>query len=633
MIYLFHDVKRALALSLYASTKEKAPFNLVRSKGEDFAFEMLINKKENLKVSGYASIITHLAGFHPQSSQADMVNWICNQLKPEFTRQVQTAIEFSVTHLLVELVLFSIIRASKVNLESDQKEWLAGIESKYQAEIQKYETLNQPQAQAVQAKDNKTKITQQKPEITENQAGVSEEKAQKNTKKKEKEEISEDYKRQVFGQKLKRLNKGEVILPKEGEQNVLITSALPYVNNVPHLGNLIGAVLSADVFARYSRLRGNNTLYICGTDQYGSASEIKGITEGKPPKEVVDYYHKIHSEIYEEFDIDFDHFGGTATPHHTEIVQSIFKDCLANGYFHKKGSEEMFSKKYNIGLADRFITGTCPHCGYEEAKGDQCDKCGKLCEPETLINPKCSLSGEPPEKRWTDHFYLDLTGLESQVKKFIDDSAVEGRWSANSVAISEGWIKNGLLPRSMTRDLNWGVKVPVEGMDNKVFYVWFDAPIGYISITANFTDQWQKWWKNPKQVRLFQFMGKDNVPFHTVMFPATLLGTKDNWTMLHHISTTEYLNYETGKFSKSRGVGVFGDHVRELPFLISSWRYYLLVNRPENADSLFKWDDFQSKVNDELLKNPGNLCNRVLKFVYDKLEKKLPVAKQEELTQ
>jgi methionyl-tRNA synthetase len=184
----------------------------------------------------------------------------------------------------------------------------------------------------------------------------------------------------------------------------------------------------------------------------------------------------------------------------------------------------------------------------------------------------------------------------------------------------------------MTRDLTWGVKVPVEGMDNKVFYVWFDAPIGYISITATYTKDWEKWWKNPQNVKLFQFMGKDNVPFHTVMFPATLLGTRKEWTMLHHISTTEYLNYENDKFSKSRGIGVFGDHVKELPFLISCWRYYLLVNRPENSDSAFKWDDFQAKVNEELLKNPGNLCNRVLKYIYDKCDKQIPTAKPADLT-
>jgi len=296
----------------------------------------------------------------------------------------------------------------------------------------------------------------------------------------------------------------------------------------------------------------------------------------------------------------------------------LFNSCNKEGFFERRKSVEMFSKKYNIGLADRFITGTCPFCGYEEAKGDQCDKCGKILEPEKLINPKCTLSGEAPEKKETEHFFLDLTSLEPEIKKFIDTNGKEGKWSANSISISEGWIKNGLLPRSMTRDLNWGVKVPIEGMNHKVFYVWFDAPIGYISITANYTDQWRQWWHNPENVKLFQFMGKDNVPFHTVLFPATLIGSRQNFTMLHHISTTEYLNYETGKFSKSKNRGIFGDHVKSLPFLISVWRYYLLVNRPEASDSLFKWDDFQAKLNQELLPNPGNLCNRVLKFLFEK---------------
>ena len=624
MIYLFKDVERSLSLALYGSTLPKAPYNLVKGKGDDFAFEMLIDKKAGVKVVGFANVIVHLTGFEANSAPADLVNWLCNHFNPTHGRQVEYAFAGRTSHPLVELVLFALLKANKAaNLNQEQAAWFKTTEETHKAEIEKFQKANE--TAGPEAKNQDKPAPQKQPVAA---------KADKPAPKadKHKEEVTEEYKKLVFSQKITRLNKGKVILPQEGAKNILITSALPYVNNVPHLGNLIGAVLSADVFARYSRLRGNNTIYICGTDQYGTASEIKGITEGKHPKVIVDYYHKIHSEIYENFEIDFDHFGGTATPEHTEIVQSIFLDCLNSGFFHKKGSEEFFSKKYKIGLADRFITGTCPFCSYPEAKGDQCDKCGKLLEPEILVNPKCSLSGEAPERRLTEHFFLDLTTLESEVKEFIDRKSVDGKWSSNSTSISEAWIRNGLQPRSMTRDLTWGVKVPVEGMDNKVFYVWFDAPIGYISITATYTKDWEKWWKNPQNVKLFQFMGKDNVPFHTVMFPATLLGTRKEWTMLHHISTTEYLNYENDKFSKSRGIGVFGDHVKELPFLISCWRYYLLVNRPENSDSAFKWDDFQAKVNEELLKNPGNLCNRVLKYIYDKCDKQIPTAKPADLT-
>ena len=526
---------------------------------------------------------------------------------------------------MLEAILFSECKRAKINLEGDEKNWFETYNSSNSQGIEKYRKANETPAAEDKGKASQPQSTpkpaQPKPEGTE-------------TKKKEKvkEEIPEEYKKQVFSQRITRCDTGKVILPIDGEKNILVTSALPYVNNVPHLGNLIGAVLSADVFARYSRLKGNNTVYICGTDMYGTATEFKAISEGKSPREVVDYYNKIHEQIYHQFEIDFDQFCGTATPKHTDIVQDVFKKDLQNGYFYKEQSEQYFSKKYNIGLADRFIKGICPHCQFEDAKGDQCDKCGVLLDPEDLKDPKCTLSGESPERRLTEHYYLNLTTLEDKIVEFIDRSSKEGNWSSNSISISKGWIKSGLKPRSMTRDLNWGVKVPVEGMDNKVFYVWFDAPIGYISITANYTDEWEKWWKNPENVKLFQFMGKDNVPFHTVLFPASLIGTGDNWTMLHHISTTEYLNYETGKFSKSNNRGVFGDHVQEMPFIPSCWRYYLLANRPEAADSLFQWHDFKAKINEELLPNPGNLCNRVLKFVYTKCDKKVPTAKPEELS-
>lgn len=625
MNYVFKDVDRSLGVAIYAHNHPALGINLVRKKTEGVTQEMLIDKKANAKVAGFANVINYLADYSMFSQEADFVNWLCNHchLKCPLSRAVAFAEREK--HAVLEAILFAEFHRLRVELDDEQKAWFDAYGAKNAAAIEKYRKANEtpsPDAKAKQA-PQAAKAAQPKA-----QGGAE----QPKKKEKVKEEIPQEYKNLVFSQKITRCDKGQVVLPQEGQPNILVTSALPYVNNVPHLGNLIGAVLSADVFARYSRLKGNNTIYICGTDMYGTATEFKAISEGKAPREVVDHFHKMHEEIYSDFEIDFDHFCGTATPNHDKIVQDIFLKDLENGFFYKEASEEYFSKKYNIGLADRFIKGTCPHCQYDDAKGDQCDKCGSLLDPDDLIDPKCTLSNETPERRRTEHYYLDLKKLESQIVDFIDTSSKEGNWSSNSISISKGWIKSGLRPRCMTRDLNWGVKVPVEGADNKVFYVWFDAPIGYISITANYTDQWQKWWKNPENVKLFQFMGKDNVPFHTVLFPGSLIGTKENWTMLHHISTTEYLNYETGKFSKSSNRGVFGDNVKDMPYIRSCWRYYLLANRPEAADSLFQWHDFKAKVNEELLPNPGNLCNRVLKFVYTNYQKQVPSAKPEELS-
>ena len=425
--------------------------------------------------------------------------------------------------------------------------------------------------------------------------------------------------------KINRVNKGKVVLPREDKKNILITSALPYVNNVPHLGNIIGCVLSADVYARWCRLRGYNTLYICGTDEYGTATETKALAEGKTPQEICDYYHAIHKTIYEWFDCDFDHLGRTSTPAQTKICQEIFKKLHERQMLVEDTLKQPHCGKCNRFLADRFVHGICPHCKYEDARGDQCDSCGKLLDPAELIEPKCHLCSSTPVIKDTKHLFLDLPKIAPELEKFIEKNSVEGGWSQNSITITKSWLKQGLKPRCITRDLKWGVPVPLEGYEDKVFYVWYDAPIGYISITANYTDQWEKWWKNPENVKLVQFMGKDNVPFHTVMFPSTLLGTGENWTLLNTLSTTEYLNYEKGlKFSKSRGTGVFGDSAAQTKIPSEVYRYQLLINRPENSDTEFNWDDFQAKINNELIANIGNLCNRILKFIYEKMDKVHP---------
>lgn len=421
------------------------------------------------------------------------------------------------------------------------------------------------------------------------------------------------------------------ILPQKGKKNVLITSALPYVNNVPHLGNIIGSVLSADVFSRYCKARGHPTLYICGTDEYGTATETKAIEEGVTPQELCDKYYKLHKEVYDWFEIAFDHFGRTPTQEQTDIAQDIFLKLHKNGYLEERTTKQPYCEQHQGFLADRFVEGECPLCGYPDARGDQCDQCGHLLVPLDLINPKCKLDGATPKARDTRHVFILLDKLQDEVTAWSKESDEKGAWSENGVNITNAWLKEGLKPRGITRDLKWGTAVPLPGYEDKVMYVWFDACIGYVSITATYTKQWEKWWRNPENVELYQFMGKDNVPFHTVVFPCSQLGTGDNWTMLNHISTTEYLNYEHGKFSKSRGIGVFGGSAKEIGVAADVWRYFLLLRRPETSDTEFEWDGFIAANNNELVNNFGNFVNRVLKFVnsdktYDSIIPALPAS-------
>ncbi len=398
----------------------------------------------------------------------------------------------------------------------------------------------------------------------------------------------------------------------------LITSALPYVNNIPHLGNLI-QVLSADVFARFCRLRGYETLYVCGTDEYGTATETKALEEGITPRELCDRFFVVHRDIYAWFGISFDKFGRTSTPQQTEIVQGLFKDIDAAGFVKEQAIEQLYCESCGRFLADRYVRGTCPHCAYPDARGDQCESCGKLLDPTELKEPKCSTCGAAPKPRSTSHLYIDLPAIRPRLEAWMKEASVKGFWANNAVQMTQAWIRDGLKARAITRDLKWGIPVPKPGYENKVFYVWFDAPIGYLSITATAGDErgfdWKDWWMSPGDVELFQFIGKDNIPFHTVIFPSTLLGSGRDWTMLHHMSSTEYLNYESGKFSKSKGIGVFGTDVMETGIPADVWRFYVFYNRPEKSDVTFTWADFLEKVNGELIGNLGNLANRTLAFV------------------
>lgn len=413
---------------------------------------------------------------------------------------------------------------------------------------------------------------------------------------------------------------------KFNNKKILITSALPYVNNVPHLGNIIGCVLSADVFARFARSSygKDNVLFICGTDEHGTTSETKALELKKSVQEVCEQYHDKHKKIYSWFDCSFDKFGKTSSKANHEITKEIFLKLDKNGYIFEDSLKQLYCENCKKHLADRFVEGTCPKCGYEHARGDQCDKCSNLLNATDLINPKCSTCGKTPIIKTEQHLFIDLPKIAPELKNWMDK--VKENWSQNAITMTQSWLRDGLKPRCITRDLKWGIKVPKKGFEHKVFYSWFDAPIGYIGITKDLLpeEEFNKWWHNPNKVNLYQFMGKDNIPFHTILFPSFLIGTRDNYTLLNQISSTEYLNYEDSKFSKSRQTGVFGDDAMNTGIPSDVWRYYLLSNRPETSDSIFTWKNFQEKTNNELLANLGNFVNRSLTFLYRNLNGIIP---------
>lgn len=371
-------------------------------------------------------------------------------------------------------------------------------------------------------------------------------------------------------------------------------------------------------------------IYVCGTDEYGTATETKAQQEGLTPRQICDKYHELHREVYSWFDIEFDVFGRTSTEHQTNIVQSIFWDVHRNGYIVEDSTDQLYCEKCTRFLADRYVNGGCPHCGFDDARGDQCENCEAMLNPSELIRPRCATCGSTPITRSTAHLFLDLPKIQPKLEAWVEQASVKGHWTENSKAMTKTWLKDGLKKRAITRDLKWGVPVPLEGYTGKVFYVWFDAPVGYLSITAGlYGEDWKKWWCPDEtdaqtDVELVQFMGKDNVPFHTLVFPGSLLSSGKNWTMLHHLSTSEYLNYEGGKFSKSRGFGVFGNDAKDTGIPCEVWRYYLLINRPEASDSAFTWNDLAVKNNDELINNLGNFINRTVGFLYKNFDGIVP---------
>ncbi len=409
---------------------------------------------------------------------------------------------------------------------------------------------------------------------------------------------------------------------------ILITSALPYVNGVPHLGHMVGCLLPSDVYARFMRMMGHEVLYIAGTDEHGTPSEVGAIKEGMAVEDYCTKYHNRHKQTYADFELSFDCFGRTSSAQNQEMTYHIFEQLDKNGYIEERTIKQLYSVDDARFLPDRYVTGTCPYCGYDKARGDQCENCTKVLDPTELINPRSTISGSTNlEIRETKHLFLTLPKLEGKLDAWLKTK--EPFWPDVAYSIARKWLKEGLKERCITRDLKWGFPVPKAGFEDKVFYVWFDAPIGYIGITKQWADadpknrNWKDWWYDAKDVRHVEFMGKDNVPYHAISFPATLIGTEEPWTQVDYLKGMSYLTYEGGKFSKSANRGIFAeDAVKEFP--ADYWRYWLMANAPEGSDSSFSFDLFAATVNKDLNGVLGNFASRVLKMTASKLGEEVP---------
>ncbi|ADM12576.1 methionyl-tRNA synthetase [Encephalitozoon intestinalis ATCC 50506] len=409
-----------------------------------------------------------------------------------------------------------------------------------------------------------------------------------------------------------------------------ITSALPYVNNQPHLGNVIGSVLSGDVYSKYCKKKGETCLYICGTDEYGTAIEMEAVSQGRPPLEICEENRRLHKQVYDWFNIDFDYFGFTSTPEHTEMVQSLFMKMYNNGHFKELEIEQFYCGNCGIFLADRYVVGECKFCGDLGAKGDQCDACGQTYNFLELLSPKCSICSTVPIIRSTCHLFFDLEMFRPHLLETYKENG--HLWSQNAQNIFNQWISMEFHPRCMTRDLKfrWGVPVPLEKFKEKVFYVWFDAPIGYLTFLKELVgEDFSEWCKDSE---LVQFMGKDNVAFHTIIFPAMIYATGEKYPIIKRLSATEYLQFENQKFSKSRRHGIFGlDLVKGNLGKPCIWRYYLMKIRPESTkDSNFTFYDFQQSVTADLINNLGNFVNRVLKYIESRCNSRVSLLELDE---
>ena len=396
---------------------------------------------------------------------------------------------------------------------------------------------------------------------------------------------------------------------------IIVTSALPYANGPLHLGHLAGAYLTADFFVRYNRLKGEDVLFICGSDEHGVPITIAAEKEGVSPQDIVDRYHEWNKDTFQKMGISFDYYGRTSSAIHHETSQEIFTELYEKGFFKLKSEELFYDESTQMFLPDRYVKGECPNCGYGEAYGDQCEKCGNSLNPTELINPVSALSGKTPVRKETQHWYMPLGEMQDKLESWIK---TREHWKPNVMGQIKSWLQEGLNDRAATRDLNWGVPVPLEGADGKVLYVWFEAPIGYISATKEWAQQsnnpeaWKKYWKND-EAKLYHFIGKDNIVFHCIMFPIVLM-EHGNFILPENVPANEFLNLEGKKLSTSRGWAVWlHDYLEH--FEADYLRYALGVTLPESKDSDFSWKDFQNRVNNELVAVFGNFVNRASSFI------------------
>ncbi len=419
---------------------------------------------------------------------------------------------------------------------------------------------------------------------------------------------------------------------------ILITSAIPYINGVKHLGNLVGSQLPSDVYARYCRARGHEVMFICATDEHGTPAEIAAETAKMPIEDYCAEMHETQAQLAKGFRLSFDHFGRSSSQRNHKLTQHFAGKLAENGFISEVVEDQVYSPADGRFLPDRYILGTCPDCGYENARGDQCENCTRQLDPVDLVNPRSARSGATDlEIRQTTHLHLRQSALRDELDSWIDSKK---DWPILTTSIAKKWLHDGdgLRDRGITRDLDWGIPVmkgdqPWPGMEKKVFYVWFDAPIAYIAATAEWADAndlpddaWQRWWRTDKgaeDVHYVQFMGKDNVPFHTLSFPATIIGSGEPWKLVDYIKSFNFLNYESGQFSTSLGRGVFMDDALEV-MPSDYWRWWLLKHVPETSDSEFTWESFRLDVNKDLADVLGNFVNRVARFCKSRFDGRVP---------
>jgi methionyl-tRNA synthetase len=409
---------------------------------------------------------------------------------------------------------------------------------------------------------------------------------------------------------------------------VLVTSAWPYINVVPHLGNLVGSVLSADVAARYYRLRGDDALLVSGSDEHGTPIEVEALRQGITPKELTDRNHAIVADLFRKWGASYDNYTRTESPVHKEFVQETLMKIYENGYIFSQDTQMLYCEHDQRFLPDRFVEGKCPYCGYERARGDQCDRCGRLLETTFLLEPRCVICGNTPTVKTTRHWYIDLSKFAEPLTKFLQENK---QISSNAKNFSLNWIKEGLKPRAVTRDVEWGISAPFPGAEGKTIYVWVEAVLGYVSATIEYfrrvgmPEKWREFWFD-KSAKTLYFVGKDNIPFHTIILPALLLATGEDYNLPWNVSATEFLQFKGEKASKSQRIGIWIDEALEL-FPADYWRFFLMATRPESKDTNFSWDLFLEKVNADLNDTFGNFIHRTLTFINARFNGEVPPAK------